>query len=129
MQLKVPLVKKLVPPVSVLSSLPVVFVSFVSCHWRATSSRRAKIMRVGHPDSRAGLATVRGWNRVGAEEDMFKPTPPHNLGMPSCSGDQEHIIIILFVIIIVIFLRYKMIFYIDPHYTLDLTNYFSLKLL
>ena len=38
-------------------------------------------MRVGHPESRAGLATVRGWNRVGAA-DLFKPTSPHNLGMP-----------------------------------------------
>ena len=46
-------------------------------------------MQVGHPEYRAGLATVRGWNRVGAEEDLFKLTPPHNLGMPSWSGDRN----------------------------------------
>ena len=27
------------------------------------------------------MATVRGWNRVRAA-DLFKPTPPHNSGMP-----------------------------------------------
>ena len=47
-------------------------------------------MRVGHLESRAGLAIVRGWNQVEAEEDLFYPTQPHNLGMPSWSGYQEH---------------------------------------
>ena len=45
-------------------------------------------MRVGL-ESRAGLATARGWNRVIAA-DPFYPTPPHNLGMPSFSRDREH---------------------------------------
>ena len=39
-------------------------------------------MRVGHPESRAGLATVQGWNG-GREADLLYPTPPHNLGMPT----------------------------------------------
>ena len=47
-------------------------------------------MRAGHPESRAGLAPVRGWNRVGAEEDLFWPTPPHNLGLPLWPGDRSH---------------------------------------
>ena len=47
-------------------------------------------MRAGYPESRAGLSTVRGWNRVGAEEDLFWPTPPHNLGMPLWPGDLSH---------------------------------------
>ena len=46
-----------------------------------TSSRRVLRIWVGHPESRAGLATVRGWNRVRAA-DLFEPTLPHNLGMP-----------------------------------------------
>ena len=45
-------------------------------------------MRVVHPESRVGFATVQDWNRVGVEEDLFKPTPPHNLVMPSWSEDQ-----------------------------------------
>ena len=39
-------------------------------------------MRVGHPESRAGLATVRGWNR-GRAADLLYPIPPHNSGMPT----------------------------------------------
>ena len=47
-------------------------------------------MRVGHPESRTRLDTVRGWSRVGAEADPFQPTPHHNSGMPSCSGERTH---------------------------------------
>ena len=47
-------------------------------------------MRFGHPVSRSGLATVRGWNLVGAEEDLFYPTPPHISGMPLWYRDREH---------------------------------------
>ena len=47
-------------------------------------------MRVGHPESRVGLSTVLGCNRVGSEEDLFLPTPSHNLSMPLWSGDREH---------------------------------------
>ena len=46
-------------------------------------------MRVGHPESRDGLAPVRGWNWVGAEEEMIHPTTPHNSGMPSWYGDRS----------------------------------------
>ena len=46
-------------------------------------------MRVGHPESRAGLATVQCWNRVRAA-DLLYPTPPHNLVMPSWSRDRAH---------------------------------------
>ena len=47
-------------------------------------------MRVVNPESRAGLAPVRGWNRVVSEEELFYHSPPHNLGMPLWSGDREN---------------------------------------
>ena len=47
-------------------------------------------MWVGHPESRARLATVRGWNQVGAEEDMLQPSPSHNSGMPSWYEDRTY---------------------------------------
>ena len=41
-----------------------------------------KWIRVGHTESRSGLATVRGWN-WGRTADLLYPTPPHNSGMPT----------------------------------------------
>ena len=49
---------------------------------------------ITHPESRAGLATVQGWNRVRAA-DLFEPTPPLNLAMPSWPGDREQTTTIL----------------------------------
>ena len=49
---------------------------------------------ITHPESRAGLATVQGWNRVRAA-DLFKPTPPHNSGMTyglETENKQQHLL-------------------------------------
>ena len=54
------------------------------------------------------------------------PSPPHWKSAYYFILNQERL---LFVIVFIIFLQYKMIFGIYPHYTLDLSNYFISKLI